>query len=154
MKKNKLLIFTIVCLLSICFSLAACGEEAETDSEAAVTETETQGAETETSAEPEADIADPTLLYMGHASLRIVTGENKVIYIDPYAGDGYDLPADLILVTHDHYDHNALDLIKNRNDDCTVITQVEALEDGNFDLGYVSVEAVEAGNNKYHSTKY
>lgn len=75
-----------------------------------------------------------------------------MIYIDPYAGDGYDLPADLILVTHDHYDHNELDLIKNRNDDCTVITQVEALEDGSFDLGYVSVEAVEAGNNKYHST--
>ena len=152
MKNNKLLIFTTVCLLGFCFSMAACGNQAESDSETAVVETETQSIETEPSSEPETDIADPTLLYMGHASLRVVTGENKVIYIDPYAGDGYDLPADLILVTHDHYDHNALDLIKNRNDDCTVITQVEALEDGSFDLGYVSVEAVEAGNNKYHST--
>ena len=26
----------------------------------------------------------PVLLYMGHASLRIVTGEDKVIYIDPF----------------------------------------------------------------------
>ena len=29
------------------------------------------------------------LLYMGQASIRIVTAENKVIYIDPYAGDQY-----------------------------------------------------------------
>ena len=48
------------------------------------------------------------LLYQGHASLRIVTAEGMVIYIDPYAGEGYDLPADLILVTHNHSDHNAV----------------------------------------------
>ncbi|MBP5729041.1 MAG: MBL fold metallo-hydrolase, partial [Clostridia bacterium] len=44
------------------------------------------------------------LLFQGHGSLRIVTGEGKVIYIDPYSGQGYDLPADLILVTHGHQD--------------------------------------------------
>ena len=98
MKNNKLLIFTIVCLLSICFSMVACGDQAESDSETAVVETETQSIETEPSSETEAELADPTLLYMGHASLRIMTGEDKVIYIDPYAGDDYDLPADLILV--------------------------------------------------------
>ena len=151
MKKDKLLIFTIVCLFGICFSLAACGNQAESDSETTVTETETQSEQTERSSESAADFADPILLYMGHASIRIMTGEDKIIYIDPYAGDDYDLPADLILVTHDHYDHNALDLINNRSDDCTVITQDEALEDNSFDLGYVSVKAVEAGNNKYHS---
>ena len=32
------------------------------------------------------------LLYQGHGSLRIVTAEGKVIYIDPCAGEGYDLP--------------------------------------------------------------
>ena len=42
------------------------------------------------------------LLYQGHGSLRITTAEGKVIYIDPYAGEGYDVPADLILVTHGH----------------------------------------------------
>ena len=30
-------------------------------------------------------------LYQGHGSLRIVTADEKVIYIDPYAGEGYDL---------------------------------------------------------------
>ena len=33
------------------------------------------------------------LLYQGRGSLRVVTNEGKVIYIDPYAGDGYDFPA-------------------------------------------------------------
>ena len=64
-----------------------------------------------------------TLLYMGQASIRIVTAENKVIYIDPYAGDSYDLPADLILVTHAHFDHNQISKVENRNPDCIIITQ-------------------------------
>ncbi len=96
------------------------------------------------------------LLYMGQASIRIVTVEGKVIYIDPFAGDGYDLPADLILVTHDHRDHNNVDLVANRNPDCRIITWEEALADGvhqTFDLGYVTVEAVEAGYNQNHDVK-
>lgn len=41
-----------------------------------------------------------TLLYQGHGSLRLTTDSGKVIYIDPFAGEGYGAPADLILVTH------------------------------------------------------
>lgn len=99
---------------------------------------------------------DPTLLYMGQASIRIVTPENKIIYIDPYAGDSYDLPADLILVTHDHFDHCAVDRVKNRSEDCQIITQVEALENGDhqtFAFPYVTVQAVEAGYNHWHDVK-
>ena len=96
------------------------------------------------------------LLYQGHGSLRIVTKEGKVIYVDPYAGEGYDLPADLILVTHGHSDHNAVSLIKNRNDGCRIITYKEALVHGEyktFDLGFATVEAVQAGNNRNHNIK-
>ena len=96
------------------------------------------------------------LLYMGQASIRIVTAEGKVIYIDPFAGDQYDLAADLILITHGHRDHNNIDKISNRNPDCQIITWAEALADGvhqTFDLGYVTVEAVEAGYNKNHNVK-
>ena len=95
----------------------------------------------------------PTLIYQGQASIRIVTAEGKVIYIDPYAGDDYGLAADLILVTHEHFDHNAIDKIKSRNQDCQVITWKEAIIGGvhqTFDLGYVMVEAVEAGFNRMH----
>ncbi len=97
-----------------------------------------------------------TLLYQGHASIRITTAEGKVIYVDPFMGSGYDLPADLILITHGHYDHTQTDLIKTQNTDCVTITQTEALKDGThqtFDLGYVKVEAVEAGYNKNHDVK-
>ncbi len=96
---------------------------------------------------------DPILLYQGHASLRILTGDDKVIYIDPFAGDGYDMPADLILQTHDHFDHKDMSKIESRNDDCIIITQAEALKDKqyrSFDLPYVKVETVEAGYNKNH----
>ena len=96
------------------------------------------------------------LLYQGHGSFRIVTEEGKVIYVDPYAGEGYDLPADLILITHGHQDHTAVQLIKNRNEDCRIITWKEGLVNGEykaFDLGYAAVEAVQAGNNKNHNIR-
>ncbi|MBR0406023.1 MAG: MBL fold metallo-hydrolase [Eggerthellaceae bacterium] len=93
------------------------------------------------------------VLYLGQGSLRISTPEGKVIYVDPYAGDGYDLAADLILVTHGHFDHNALDKITLRNDGCQIITQDDALAGGEhqtFDLGYATIVAVQAGFNAYH----
>lgn len=97
-----------------------------------------------------------TLLYQGHASMRITTYDGKVIYIDPFMGTGYDKAADLILITHGHYDHTQTDLIESRNDGCQTITWKEALKDGehqSFDLEFVKVEAVEAGYNKNHNVK-
>ena len=97
-----------------------------------------------------------TLMYQGHASMRITTYDGNVIYIDPFMGTGYDKAADLILITHSHYDHTQTDLIENKNEGCQTITWKEALKDGehqSFDLGFVSVEAVEAGYNKNHNVK-
>ena len=105
------------------------------------------------SGSPSAQEDVASVLYLGQGSLRITTPEGKVIYIDPYAGDDYGLAADLILVTHAHFDHNALDKITLRNDGCQVITQDEALAGGEhqtFDLGYANVVAVEAGFNANH----
>lgn len=51
------------------------------------------------------------MLYQGHGSYRFTLDDGTVVYVDPFAGEGYDLPADLILVTHEHFDHNHVDLM-------------------------------------------
>lgn len=53
------------------------------------------------------------LYFMGRSSVRIETPGGYVIYIDPYAGSAkdYEKPADLVLITHQHGDHNRTDLI-------------------------------------------
>jgi L-ascorbate metabolism protein UlaG (beta-lactamase superfamily) len=97
----------------------------------------------------------PKLLYQGHGSYRLTANNERIIYVDPYAGDGYDVPADCILVTHGHVDHNQVQLVTQKPG-CRIITQVEALAGGkhnSFDLGGgLNIEAVEA-KNLLHSPK-
>ncbi|NVM55685.1 MAG: MBL fold metallo-hydrolase [Candidatus Helarchaeota archaeon] len=42
--------------------------------------------------------------WITHACFQITTDDNKIIYTDPYQIKSGD-PADIILVSHDHYDH-------------------------------------------------
>ncbi len=121
----------------------------ETATGAAEKEQQTEETEDTRTKEP----GPATLLYQGQASIRVVTDEGKVIYIDPYSGDSYELPADLILVTHSHFDHSQIEKVERRNEDCQIITYAEAIQNGEhriFELGYVTVEAVEAGYNSLH----
>jgi L-ascorbate metabolism protein UlaG (beta-lactamase superfamily) len=90
----------------------------------------------------------PKLYYQGHGSYRLTANDGRVIYVDPFAGAGYELPADIILVTHGHYDHNAVDLCAKKSD-CRTITNVEALHGGRhntFEVGGILVESVIAKN--------
>ena len=94
----------------------------------------------------------PKLLYQGHGSFRLTTNDGVVVFVDPFVGSGYELPADLILISHQHDDHNKIDLITQKPD-CTVITNVEALAGGKhnvFTVKGVGIEAV-AAENKNHS---
>ena len=96
----------------------------------------------------------PKLLFQGHSSLRLTTDDGRVIYIDPYKGKGYDLPADIILVTHQHIDHNRVKRCAQKPD-CRIITNKEALAGGmhnSFDVDGIMIQAVEASN-KLHDPK-
>ena len=91
------------------------------------------------------------LLFQGHGSYRIVTDENIVIYVDPYVGDGYDIPADIILVTHQHGDHMQTRLVKKKAT-CTIIQNQNALNNGSyksFDINSVHIESVPVYNSNH-----
>lgn len=91
------------------------------------------------------------LLYQGHGSLRLTSNSGTVVYIDPYIGDGYDKPADLILVTHQHHDHNKIDLPAHAAD-CQIIQNMDALKDGEygkFTVKDINIEATEAYNRNH-----
>lgn len=65
-----------------------------------------------------------TLDWFGHSSFKINAG--KIIYIDPYILPEYTQQADLILITHEHYDHFALPNIKRLMKPETVIIMPES----------------------------
>lgn len=95
------------------------------------------------------------LLYQGHGSFRITTDKQTVIYVDPYIGEGYDRPADIILVTHQHFDHNRLDLIIKKPS-CQIISNEQAIscnKHQTFKINDITIEAVPAYNKNHDISK-
>jgi len=97
------------------------------------------------------------LTFMGRASVRIDYADGTVIYIDPAYGmdTAYEKEADLVLVTHQHSDHNKTDLVtlkdQGRIINCPVDIRVgQVLTLDHINDKYFKVEAVEAYN-AYHS---
>ena len=96
-----------------------------------------------------------SLLFQGHASFKLTLADGKTVYIDPYAGEGYDDPADLILVTHEHMDHNKVDMMPHA-DDCVVFRSSDAIKDGEYqtlDIYGLHIEPVQAYNKNHDVTK-
>lgn len=100
--------------------------------------------------------------WLGHSSFKIKT-QSKIIYIDPYQILSQD-KADLILITHSHYDHCSIaDINKIVKDGTTIvcppdcqssITKIEKkvnmqlIEVGNkIKINELKIEAVPAYNN-------
>ena len=70
-----------------------------------------------------------------HSSIRI-EGEDKVIYLDPYRITEERNDADIIFITHSHYDHfSEEDILKVKNED-TKIVVTNDLMDKVTELGF------------------
>ncbi len=88
----------------------------------------------------------PKLFYHGHASIRLRSNKGVVVYINPYAGDGYGQEADIVLITHAYGEGDPLEKLKQKPA-CKVITHQEAQSNGvfhTFKIRNVSIRAVSA----------
>lgn len=89
-----------------------------------------------------------SLTLLGHATVKIRTVGGEVVYIDPYQQGDYSDSADVILVTHQHNDHNRVSMVRQKPG-CVVITNAEAHPDSSyqsFTAGSVHIDAVPAYN--------
>jgi L-ascorbate metabolism protein UlaG (beta-lactamase superfamily) len=93
-----------------------------------------------------------TLKYLGHASVKLAFNGGIVVYIDPYAGTDYSEPADIILVTHGHGDHNQVGKVAKKAD-CAIYSGKGASVGGtrmsagdSVEVKGVKIKAVEAYN--------
>jgi len=76
--------------------------------------------------------------WLGHDAFRI--DGPPTIYIDPYELGQENPKADLILITHDHYDHySSDDLVKIQKEDTTIVTVASVADE--LDGGDVRVVA-------------
>jgi L-ascorbate metabolism protein UlaG (beta-lactamase superfamily) len=97
------------------------------------------------------------LTYFGRATVKIRTASGFVLYIDPYAPGDYSEPADLVLVSHGHGDHNRVDLVRLKPDAVVASAPgavggkgVRFLAEGDsFRAGGVSVRALPASNKNH-----
>jgi L-ascorbate metabolism protein UlaG (beta-lactamase superfamily) len=62
----------------------------------------------------------PNIEWLGHDSFRL-SDSGKVIYIDPWKLKKHEPKADVILVTHDHYDHYSKEDIEKLSKQDTVV---------------------------------
>jgi L-ascorbate metabolism protein UlaG (beta-lactamase superfamily) len=93
------------------------------------------------------------LHFMGRSSIRIETANGIVIYVDPFAGKKkeYKVPADLVLVTHQHRDHNNVSLITLKEGGRIIQCPFDIKSGDTIETHGIIITAVDAYN-KNHQT--
>ena len=85
-----------------------------------------------------------------HSSIRI-EGENKIIYIDPYRIKEEKNDADIIFITHSHYDHFSEEDILNVKSDNTRIVVTTDLLEKTLELGFKKEEITIVNQNNLYT---
>lgn len=91
----------------------------------------------------------PIIVFHGHACFEIVDSEEKRIVIDPHDGGSIGLPkprtkADAVLVTHNHFDHNAVEVVLKPGGEKHIMRKSDFLV-----LGKYRARGVEAYHDPY-----
>ncbi|MCS6784894.1 MAG: MBL fold metallo-hydrolase [Candidatus Caldarchaeum sp.] len=86
---------------------------------------------------------DVEISWLGHDSYRIK--KDITIYIDPYQIKGGP-PADVVLITHDHFDHLSIDDLKKIVTDKTTVIAAKHCENTLKKLGKGAVKYVSVGD--------
>lgn len=90
------------------------------------------------------------ITYLGHSCFKLKNKSGLVIYIDPFKGEmvGTALPkdvADVLLISHDHEDHNAREVITGPiNRDKTFVIDKE----GEYEIAGVLIAALKTYHDK------
>lgn len=86
---------------------------------------------------------DVEISWLGHDSFRIK--KDLIIYVDPYQIRGGP-PADIVLITHDHFDHLSLDDLKKVVTEKTTVVAAKHCEKELKKLGKGTVRYVSPGD--------
>ena len=87
--------------------------------------------------------------WLGHSTIKILG--NTIIYIDPYNIKENFNDADIIFITHNHYDHFSEEDIKKCMNDNTKIVITEDLYQDAISLGFKKIDILKVlpNNNNY-----
>lgn len=93
-----------------------------------------------------------TIRWHGHACFEIVGSKGYTIVIDPHDGGSIGIKppkvrADAVLMTHDHFDHNAWHVVSKDN------TVKYLMKEGEFELDGIKVLGVKAYHDKYRGRR-
>jgi len=82
--------------------------------------------------------------WLGHDSFRIKNG--KIVIIDPFKIRPISDKADILLISHEHFDHLSLDDIKKVSSDKTTVVTIPACKKELSSLKVKEVKAVKPGD--------
>lgn len=85
---------------------------------------------------------------LGHSTIKF-NNSKKIIYFDPYNIEVNYNDADMIFITHDHYDHFSTEDIKKVKKDNTIIVVTEDIYQKALEIGFskMNIVTVKPNNN-------